>query len=53
MCVHACACGEDGLGQAGSSVLCFVGMNLLVLNHNHYTAAKAIIIIFRGTGERN
>ena len=32
----------DGLGQTGSSVLWFVGMNLLVQNHNHYTTTKAI-----------
>ena len=42
---------NDGLGQTGSSVLWFVGMNLLVQNHNHYIAAKAIY--FGGAGERN
>ena len=41
-----CNCWEDGLGQTGrhgSSVLLFVGMNLLVQNHNHNMTAKAII----------
>ena len=28
--------------RTGSGVLWFVGMNLLVQNHNHYTTAKAI-----------
>ena len=40
-----CDCWDDGLGQTGSSVLCFLGMNLLVQNHNHYTTARAIFSV--------
>ena len=44
-----------GLGQTGSVVLLFVGMNLLVQNHNHYTTANAIYYIMDifHHGERN
>ena len=38
------------MGQTGSSVLWFVGTNLLVQNHNHYTTAKTIYSVAQ---ERN
>ena len=43
--VLICDCWNDGLGQTGSSVLCFWGMNLLVQNNNRYTTARAIFSV--------
>ena len=43
---------DDLLVQTGSSVLWFVGMNLSVQNHNHYTIYCQGIILYSMAQER-